>query len=156
MKLRNLAVVCAFFPLFLLSSQALSETPVDLRGYCANPDFDERCSSPNEMDNPRPVRLAVMFESREAEIPGDTASRLDAFAALALQTGQWLSITAHAPERPPESGGEKVAKDLALERAEALRQEMLARGVPKQHISLAINLLSSGDSRADRGEIILQ
>lgn len=154
--LRNLVLPCILLATSLLALPALAETPIDLRGYCANPEFGERCATVKEADNPRPVRLAVMFEAKETRIPEDAADRLDAFAALALQTGQWLSITAHAPHREQESGGEKVSKDLALERAEALRQAMLERGVPGNHISLAINLLPAGDTRAQRGEIILQ
>ncbi|MFC4350042.1 OmpA family protein [Fodinicurvata halophila] len=154
--LRNCVLPGILLALTLLPVQVLAETPVDLRGYCANPEFGERCETAKEADNPRPVRLAVMFEARETRIPEDAANRLDAFAALALQTGQWLSITAHAPNREQEAGGEKVSKDLALERAEALRQAMLDRGVPENHISLAINLLPAGDTRAQRGEIFLQ
>lgn len=154
--LRNLALPCILLAMSLPSLSALAETSVDLRGYCANPEFGERCTTTKEADNPRPVRLAVMFEAEETRLPEDAADRLDAFAALAQQTGQWLSITAHAAHREQESGGEKVSKDLALERAEALRQAMLERGVPENHIGLAINLLPAGDTRAQRGEIFLQ
>lgn len=154
--LRNLLLPCSLLAFSLLAFPASAETPVDLRGYCANPEFGERCPTANQADNPRPVRLAVMFEAGETGIPEDDTHRLNAFSALALQTGQWLSITAHAANREPEAGGEKVAKDLALERAETLRRAMLERGVPENHISVAINLLPSGDTRAQRGEIILQ